>query len=381
MAATIQGLNPASTAVENDDLLIPVSPPSTSITLLHQMLRKFKDRLTMSLQLIDFGPFFSGTPSDKHAVALSITNALRTSGFLYLKAHGIPPSVVSKVFASSTRFFDRPQSEKDCLEPTTPQSSHGYVSVRKEQLATLHTTNQTNTKPESIPDLKEIMEIGREGVEGRPNRWPDHLDDKGKEFKEAMLSFFEMCKTLNIQIMRAIALGMNLPEHFFDDFVNQGDNSLRLLHYLPVRKENLQSNTHQVRASEHSDFGSISLRFQDRNAGLQVRTPNGTFIDAFPIADTIVVSAGDLLARWSNDTIKSPRHRVIEPHQMPGVDSEGEASEMYPSRYSVSYLCNPNLDKVIEALPGTYGEDIQVAKKYEEITAGDYLASRLTATA
>lgn len=47
--------------------------------------------------------------------------------------------------------------------------------------------------------------------------------------------------------------------------------------------------------------------------GLQVQAPSGKFVDATPIADTIVVNAGDLLARWSNETIKSTKHRVVEP--------------------------------------------------------------------
>ena len=38
--------------------------------------------------------------------------------------------------------------------------------------------------------------------------------------------------------------------------------------------------------------------FQDTRGGLQVMSPNGNFIDATPIEDTIVVNAGDLLARW-----------------------------------------------------------------------------------
>lgn len=130
--------------------------------------------------------------------------------------------MVSSVFASSARFFSRPQSQKDSLGWTAPQSNRGYVSIGREKLATLDVS--------SIPDLKETMEIGREGVEGQPNRWPDGLDDEGKEFKETMLSFFQTCKSLHSRIMSAIALGMNLPEHFFDDFVTEGDNTLRLLH-------------------------------------------------------------------------------------------------------------------------------------------------------
>lgn len=284
--------------------------------------------------------------------------------------------MVSRVFASSGRFFGRPQSQKDGLGWTTPQSNRGYVAIGREKLATLDETDKIESRRNSVPDIKETMEIGREGVEGLPNRWPDHLDDEGNDFKETMLSFFEMCKNLHKQVMSAIALGMNLPEHFFDEFVNGGDNTLRLLHYPPVHKDVFKKNPEQVRAGEHSDYGSITLLFQDRHGGLQVRSPKETFVDATPIADTIVINAGDLLARWSNDTIKSTRHRVIQPPK-----PEGDSSvDTYPSRYSIAYFCNPNNEKVIEALPGTYGEDIHVTKKYKDVTAGDYLVQRLTET-
>jgi isopenicillin N synthase-like dioxygenase len=283
---------------------------------------------------------------------------------------------VSGVFASSARFFARPQSEKDSLGWTTPQSNRGYVAIGREKLTTVEETDGVDTLRASAPDIKETMEIGREGVEGLPNRWPDHLDDEGKKFKKTMQEFFEMGKTLHKHIMQAIALGMNLPEHFFDDSVNAGDNNLRLLHYPPVSKEVFKNNPNQVRAGEHSDYGSITLLFQDRHGGLQVRSPKGTFVDATPIADTIVVNAGDLLARWSNDTIKSTRHRVIQP---PALEGSDDASE-YPARYSVAYFCQPNNDTLIEALPGTFGEEIQVAKKYSAITSGEYLVQRLTAT-
>ncbi|KAJ5678049.1 uncharacterized protein N7477_003682 [Penicillium maclennaniae] len=338
MANKAQELHPSATAVEKDDLVIPVRRVSRLSILAH---------------------FSSGTPSDKHAVALAITDAFKTSGFLFLKAHGIPPSVVSRVFASSSRFFARPQSQKDGLGWTTPQSNRGYVAIGREKLATLNETQEIDTRRESIPDLKETMEIGREGVDGLANQWPDHLDDEGKDFKETMISFFEMCKDLHKQIMRAIALGMNLPEHFFDEFVNEGDNNLRLLHYPAVRKQTFQNNPNQVRAGEHSDYGSVTLLFQDQHGGLQVRSPKGTFVDATPIADSIVVNAGDLLAHH---------------------ETEGDSPDIYPARYSIAYFCNPNTNKVIEALPGTWGNDIQVTKKYSEITAGDYLVQRLTAT-
>ncbi|KAA8652590.1 hypothetical protein EYZ11_002382 [Aspergillus tanneri] len=338
-----QRCHSASTAVDQDDLVIPI---------------------------IDFSPFRSGTPADKHAVAVSIVDAFKSSGFLYLKDHGIPSSVVSEVFGSSARFFARPQNQKDSLGWTTPQANRGYVKTGQEKL-----TLPGEEIIQATPDLKETMEIGREGVDGLPNHWPDDMDDEGKRFKEAMLSFFDMCKSLHMKLMRAIALGMSLPEHFFDSYVDQGDNTLRLLHYPAVSRDVFKANPSQVRAGEHSDYGSITLLFQDGRGGLQARSPKGTFVNVMPIADTVVINAGDLLSRWSNDVIKSTRHRVVEP---PKTVDDG-VIDTYPDRYSVAYFCNPNFNKFIEAIPGTYGEHQQQAK-YPGITAGDYLVQRLTAT-
>ncbi|OGM41495.1 oxidoreductase [Aspergillus bombycis] len=343
-----QSCHPATTAVDKDDIIIPV---------------------------IDFGPFLNGTPADKHAVAVSVVEAFKTSGFLYLKEHGLPPSVVSRVFGSSARFFARPQDQKDSLCWTTPQANRGYVKTGQEKLSNV----DDPTAPEVLratPDLKETMEIGRDNLDDQPNRWPDQIDDEGKDFREVMTSFFSMCKSLHTEVMRAIALGMNLPEHYFDSYVDAGDNNLRLLHYPAVSKEVFRKNPSQVRAGEHSDYGSITLLFQDRRGGLQVHSPKDTYVDVTPIADTVVVNAGDLLARWSNDLIKSTRHRVVEP---PNPIGEEDNSDMYPDRYSIAYFCNPNNNKLIEAIPGTYGNDIKEAK-YPGIVAGDYLVQRLTAT-
>lgn len=76
------------------------------------------------------------------------------------------------------------------------------------------------------------------------------------------------------------------------------------------------------------DYGSITLLFQDARGGLQVKSPTGHFVDATPIEGTVVVNAGDLLARWSNDMIKSTIHRVVEPPQ--------KEAESYPPRYSIA---------------------------------------------
>ncbi|KZF26682.1 thymine dioxygenase [Xylona heveae TC161] len=322
------------------------------------------------IPLVDFSRFLHGTNAEKQSTARAIADGFRTAGFIYIKNHGIPPETVARAFSESADFFNRPREQKEELAWSGPQSNRGYIAQGREKVTQLVDEEEVKKLRAQVPDLKESLEIGREGEEGRPNHWPDHFDEHGKVFKDIMIDFFDLCNELHRQIMRAIALGMGIDLSYFDEYTGDKSNTLRLLHYPAVEKEIFLKNKAQVRAGEHSDYGSITLLFQDMRGGLQVKSPNGNFVNATPLPGTIVINAGDLLERWSNDSIKSTKHRVIEPPTPP------EAGE-YPARYSIAYFCNPGASKYIEAIPGTFEKE---GKKYPGVYAGEYLAQRLAAT-
>ncbi|OAK95623.1 Clavaminate synthase-like protein [Phaeosphaeriaceae sp. SRC1lsM3a] len=326
------------------------------------------------IPLIDFAPFLSNDASTKKSTAQAVLSGFQDAGFIYLKNHGIPPSTVSRIFSLSAQFFARPQSQKDALAWYSAAANRGYVAQGREKLVVLEETGTEAEMRKIVPDLKESLEIGRDDQPETPNMWPSG-DDEAGVFKEEMKEFFETCKGLHMQVMRAIALGMGIDEAWFDEFTDGGDNTLRLLHYPGVEKKifKREDGQLQVRAGEHSDYGSITLLFQDIRGGLQVRSPKGTFVNATPIEGTIVVNAGDLLARWSNDTIKSTKHRVVEPPPKP----EDADKDFYPPRYSIAYFCNPNYERMIMAIPGTYEEK---GRKYGDVESGEYIIGRLTAT-
>jgi isopenicillin N synthase-like dioxygenase len=327
--------------------------------------------------VIDFAPFLSGNPFEKRETAEAITNAFKTAGFVYLKNVGIAPSFVQRVFSSSASMFSLPQAEKDLLASISPDY-RGYVAPGREKLAESSDAPQENAE---TPDLKETFEIGREGPDQPPNLWPQDLT-----FKSTMCDLFVKGQILHMQIMSAIAIGLGLDEEFFDAHTNYGDNGLRLLHYPSVTKETFTKNSRQVRAGAHTDYGKVTFKlclsklnldegditilFQDDRGGLQVMSPNGEFVNATPIPDTVIVNAGDLLARWSNDVIKSTLHRVIEPPVEHGIE--------YPARYSVAYFGQPNLDAWIEGIPGTVAKGQK--NKYDPVQSGQYLAQRLGET-
>lgn len=316
------------------------------------------DSDSLTIPLIDFSAFLSNPdPQTKKSTADAIVSGFRDAGFIYLRNHGLPAPFVADTFAQSASFFKRPAAQKEQLAWTTPEANRGYIAHGREKVSDASGDEVTKLRETEGQDLKESLEIGREGEEGHPNSWPDGLDQEGVEFKRHMLEFFGKCKDLHVQVMRAIAVGLGIDETWFDGFCDKGDNTLRLLHYPEVSAEVFRRNAMQVRAGAHTDYGSITLLFQDQAGGLQVRSPKGTFVDATPIEGTIVVNAGDLLARWSNDSIKSTKHRVVEP-------PKPAESDVHPARYSIAYFCNPNFDRWIEGIPGT-GE--AGGKKYEGI--------------
>jgi isopenicillin N synthase-like dioxygenase len=139
---------------------------------------------------------------------------------------------------------------------------------------------------------------------------------------------------------------------------------LRLLHYASLQ---IPPKPGQVRVGEHSDYGSITLLFQDDAGGLEVKTASGNWIAAPAIPDTVVVNTGDLMQRWTNDMFCSTKHRVIIPSD----------SRLNQSRYSVAFFCHPNDDTEIACLESCRKEQSPI---YPPILAGEYLLSRLQAT-
>jgi isopenicillin N synthase-like dioxygenase len=132
-----------------------------------------------------------------------------------------------------------------------------------------------------------------------------------------------------------------------------------LLRY-PELSSHVVHDSNQIRAGSHTDYGTLTLLFQDSVGGLEVKQNNGEYISAIPIEDSIIVNVGDLLQRWTNDRLRSTIHRVI--------CSEKE-------RFSIAYFCNPDQETLIKSF-GLNGEE----KKYEDINAYEYLTNRLDST-
>lgn len=290
----------------------------------------------VEIPVIDFSVFSNGNVTAKQTVVEQIYQACHEIGFMYLKNSGISIDLVKQVLIQSKYFFNLPLEVKQQQAWSNEFSNQGYVGIERERL--------DRNKP---GDLKEAFNIGKQGAKD-----------------PCILAFYEACTEVANRVLQAFALALQLPFDFFATRHDRQNHTLRLLHYPPLQQP---PKLGQVRAGEHSDYGSITLLFQDEVGGLEVQTASGEWIAAPPIPGTVVVNTGDLMQRWTNHVFCSTKHRVM----IPGDD------RVKQSRYSVAFFCHPNDDTEIGCLESCQSERSPI---YPPISAGDYLISRLQAT-
>lgn len=226
-----------------------------------------------------------------------------------------------------------------------------------------------------VPDVKESFELGRKDDERTPNIWVP--DETLPGFRAFFTHFYDACFQAEVQLLRIIAIGLGLDENYLLDFHRGKNNQCRLLHYPAVEEELLRMGKAE-RIAAHTDFGTMTMLFQDQVGGLEVEDihERGKFNPAPFIPGTAVVNIGDLLMRWSNDELKSTLHRVRAPPLMEAKTTS--KSRMTRPRYSIPYFMKPDPQYMIDCLPGCYGPHRE--KKYEPINCQDYVDMRMNAT-
>ena len=302
-----------------------------------------------AIPVIDFSPFIDGNPAERKAVAAQMRRASSDWGFFYLAGCGMPEGNLREAFAASQALFALSDDAKQAVAWQSAESNRGYVGVRRERL-----------DPSKPGDLKEAFNLAPEQPGGAPNLWPAELP----AFRPQMEDFLQQCVATADGVLQAFALALQQPEDFFVSAHNQHLHTLRLLHY-PALPDSFNAQAGESRAGEHTDYGSITLLFQDTAGGLEVRTRAGEWIAATPIPGTVVVNTGDLMQRWTNHVFCSTPHRV-------------NLRSSHRERYSIAFFCHPNHSANIRCISTC--SDAENPPRYAPISAGNHLLERLNAT-
>jgi len=307
------------------------------------------------LPIIDISPFLqeqrlkaTNSPippellQERQKVASQLNQACHEVGFLYLKGHGIEQRQMELVLEKAREFFSLP-TEKKTQYPIDPDTLRGYQKLGE---------NVTRYKR----DWHEAIDCYRD--ETNPdhplkglNQWPDTPSD----FRTIFAEYIDQLLVLGSIVMKIMAIGMGLPEEYFDRFIDKAFWGLRIIGYPPLDSVAVGDG---ISCGEHCDYGCVTFLNPDSTKGaLQVKNTAGRWIQADPIPGAFIVNLGDMLKLWTNGYYQSTPHQVIH------------KGSNY--RVSIPFFFEPNFDAVIEAVPPFRGSDSK------QIIYGNHLLAKV----
>jgi isopenicillin N synthase-like dioxygenase len=305
---------------------------------------------------LDLADFTSGNAERKTQFVQQLGEAYNNIGFVAIRNHYLNDDLSKQLYEIIKRFYALPDSTKQKYEIAGLAGQRGYIGKGKE-----------HAKGRNTGDLKEFYHVGQEVLDNDPikkeypeNVWPEEIT----EFKSIALDVYRRLENTGVQMLRAIALYLELPQDYFDAKVKHGNSILRPIHYFPIENPDAVP-ADAVRAAEHGDINLITLLMGASADGLQVLRRDGKWIPITALPDQLVVNVGDMLERLTNKKLKSTIHRVVNPPR----------HLMNTPRYSIPFFMHPRSEMNLAALPSCV--DSAHPKLWDDITAGEFLNQRL----
>lgn len=306
-----------------------------------------------AIPLVDLDKFVKGNAEQRAEFVQELGDAFHNIGFVGVINHGVPKDLVDEFYTNAKKFFAMSVDTKRNYEIVELAGQRGYTSFGREK-----------AKQSEVADLKEFYQIGQVVEDGDAivSEYPENIHtDVIPAFTDRGRDLYQAFEKSGAELLKAIAIYLNLGESYFEDKIHNGNSILRAIHYPPILKEPDSA----IRAEEHEDINLITLLVGASAGGLQVLNKDDEWLDALPGENEIVVNVGDMLQRLTNDYLKSTTHRVVNPPR----------EFWHTPRLSIPFFLHPRSTMDLTCLDKCVTADRPIA--YEAITAGEYLDERL----
>jgi len=307
----------------------------------------------MAIPVVDLSDFQTGDPTKKQKFVNELGKAYEEVGFVAVKNHGIPDKLIGDLYKYVQQFFAMPYTAKKQYEIPGLAGQRGYTAFGKE-----------HAKGSEAPDLKEFFQYGQIVEDNDPikNEYPENVKIKEvPEFNSTIQKAYRAFEKSGRALLQAIALYLELDEHYFDEYIHNGNSILRAIHYPPITSEPQSA----IRAEQHEDINLITLLVGASADGLQILTKQSEWVGVTSLPEQIVVNVGDMLQRLTNNKLKSTTHRVVNPPR----------ELWHTSRFSIPFFLHPKSEMDLTSLESCV--DKNHPKVYSDVTAGEYLDERL----
>ncbi|OKI52094.1 isopenicillin N synthase family dioxygenase [Streptomyces sp. MJM1172] len=316
--------------------------------------------VSSQVPVIDLGPWRSGGPGPRAAIAARVDEALQAAGFLLVTGHGVDPALPARIRAAARAFFRLPAAVKEPYAVSV--GGRGWLGPGAE--ANSHAEGQS-----SPPDLKESWSCAAEDPTGvarvdaewfRPNVWPAEVP----ALRPLVHEYLTAMRALSDELLELLAAALGLEADHFTRHTGHPTWGFNVNWY-PGTATVGPPLPGQFRIGAHTDFGTVTVLDREPGAGgLQIHTDRDGWRDAPYDPAALTVNIGDLLARWTGDRWRAGRHRVLPP------PADAPAEELVSLVYF--YECDPHTR--VESLPAPLGRVTR-----EPVDSHAYLRSRLDA--
>ena len=302
---------------------------------------------------VDLSDFLSDDKNRKQKFVNEIGKAYEEIGFVALKGHFLSDDLITSLYSEIKNFFELPENIKSDYEIEGIGGQRGYTSFGKE-----------HAKGKKEGDLKEFWHFGQYVSDDAElsEVYPDNvMVSELPKFNEVGKITYQMLEKTAKYVLRALAIHLDLEETYFDNYIRNGNSILRPIHYPPIKT----APKNAERAAAHGDINLITLLMGAQGKGLQVQNHDGDWVDAIAQPDELMINVGDMLARHTNNRLKSTIHRVVNPPK-----------ELWGnSRYSIPFFMHPISEMKLDVLDSCIDENNP--KGFDDITAGAFLHERL----
>jgi isopenicillin N synthase-like dioxygenase len=318
---------------------------------------------TAAVPTFDLSDYTSCDTSLRSCAIRTLGEALVDIGFILVEGHQIDSRLVRDVYELWQRFFALAEGAK-----------RGYTGIEGGARG-FTPFGVEHAKDHPTPDLKEFWHVGQELApdhplyrEYPPNVWPSELP----ELREATLALYRELERVAWLLLMALAEHFDLPRETFSSMMRAGNSILRVLHYPPVPAAAAPATgaagatgaAPALRAAPHEDINLITLLCEATDSGLELLRRDGSWMPVGAQPGQLVVDAGDMLSRVTNEVVPATTHRVVNPPAGANRD-----------RYSMPFFVHPYpaadltvIDRFVSA-----GRP----SRYPPITAGEFLDQRL----
>ncbi len=281
----------------------------------------------------------------------SLTETLRTHGYVALRGHDIDKTAIRNFQQLAENFFALPLSTKAQYFDPNNGALAGYLRI----------PGGDDHYSSDVCEFWNVLcptQLSDKSYLRPQNPWPSEIN----HFKETSLALYSQADALVHELLGHVSATLTSDANYLPGLIDDSWTALRMMHYPPASAEVAAE---KLRGQEHTDITMLTLFLGGTDEGLEILDADGHWQPANLAEGEVLIACGEMLERLSNGLFRAVPHRVVQ-----------SPESVKKQRFSFTLFVAPRPEVSLAPLAQAIEQNGPDAK-YEDISSGQYLAQRI----